>query len=202
MLGCSLQSGAGSMNDSELRSVDSADMLRDEALGKALLALNNAHAQELSWLEAERLEYLDAVKRSSQDGLATSTPSCSRSIRTRDTTARISSGSAPAIRALCMSTGSWSRHRRADAVARDGSIPTCSNTPSAPGTTASSARSTQFRQTPLQMPSMRRWALSRSAPPASMTEAGRFATCRKRYRVGRLDLTPRARSRGISPPRP
>jgi predicted GNAT superfamily acetyltransferase len=33
-------------------------MLRDEALGKALLALNNAHAQELSWLEPERLEYL------------------------------------------------------------------------------------------------------------------------------------------------
>ena len=46
------------MNDSEPRSVDVADMLRDEALGKALLALNNAHAQELSWLEAERLEYL------------------------------------------------------------------------------------------------------------------------------------------------
>ena len=38
------------MNDSEPRSVDVADMLRDEALGKALLALNNAHAQELSWL--------------------------------------------------------------------------------------------------------------------------------------------------------
>src|SRR4051812_39088549 len=33
-------------------------LLRDEALGKALLALNNAHAQALSWLEAERLEYL------------------------------------------------------------------------------------------------------------------------------------------------
>ena len=46
------------MNDAEPRSVDVADMLRDEALGKALLALNNAHAQELSWLEAERLEYL------------------------------------------------------------------------------------------------------------------------------------------------
>jgi len=46
------------MNDSEPGSVDVADMLRDEALGKALLALNNAHAQELSWLEAERLEYL------------------------------------------------------------------------------------------------------------------------------------------------
>ena len=46
------------MNDSEPRSVDAADMLRDEALGNALLALNNAHAQELSWLEVERLEYL------------------------------------------------------------------------------------------------------------------------------------------------
>ena len=46
------------MNDLEPRSVDVADMLRDEALGKALLALNNAHAQDLSWLEAERLEYL------------------------------------------------------------------------------------------------------------------------------------------------
>ncbi len=169
------------MNDSEPRSVGPADILRDSALGSALLALNNAHAQELSWLEPERLEYL-VSEASSQDGLAIWTPSCSRSIRTRDTTARISSGSAHAIRALCMSTGSWSHHRRADAVARGGSMPTCSNTPSAPGTTASSARSTQFRQTPLQMPSMRRWVLSRSAPPASMAEAGRFATCRKRYR--------------------
>jgi predicted GNAT superfamily acetyltransferase len=46
------------MNDSELRSIASADLLRDEALAKALLALNNAQAQELSWLEGERLEYL------------------------------------------------------------------------------------------------------------------------------------------------
>jgi predicted GNAT superfamily acetyltransferase len=46
------------MNDSELRLIASADLLRDEALTKALLALNNAHARELSWLEAERLEYL------------------------------------------------------------------------------------------------------------------------------------------------
>ncbi|NOJ39556.1 GNAT family N-acetyltransferase [Bradyrhizobium australiense] len=43
------------MNDSALTSVALADVLRDEALAKALLALNNAHAQELSWLEAERL---------------------------------------------------------------------------------------------------------------------------------------------------
>src|SRR3954469_1741046 len=46
------------MNDSELRSVGPADILRGSALGSALLALNNAHAQELSWLEPERLEYL------------------------------------------------------------------------------------------------------------------------------------------------
>jgi len=46
------------MNDSEPGFIASADLLRDEALAKALLALNNAHARELSWLEAERLEYL------------------------------------------------------------------------------------------------------------------------------------------------
>jgi uncharacterized protein len=46
------------MSDSELRSVGPADIVREEALASALLALNNAHAQELSWLEAERLEYL------------------------------------------------------------------------------------------------------------------------------------------------
>ena len=46
------------MSDSELRSVGPADILRDSALGSALLALNNAHAQELSWLEPERLVHL------------------------------------------------------------------------------------------------------------------------------------------------
>jgi uncharacterized protein len=46
------------MNDHALRSVAAADISRTESLGQALLALNNAHAQELSWLEPERLEYL------------------------------------------------------------------------------------------------------------------------------------------------
>lgn len=46
------------MNDDALRSVAAADISRTESLGQALLALNNAHAQELSWLEPERLEYL------------------------------------------------------------------------------------------------------------------------------------------------
>jgi predicted GNAT superfamily acetyltransferase len=46
------------MNDHALQAVTSADIARTEPLGQALLALNNAHAQELSWLEPERLEYL------------------------------------------------------------------------------------------------------------------------------------------------
>ena len=46
------------MNDHALHSVTSADIAHTEPLGRALLALNNAHAQELSWLEPERLEYL------------------------------------------------------------------------------------------------------------------------------------------------
>jgi predicted GNAT superfamily acetyltransferase len=46
------------MNDHALHSVTSTDIARTEPLGQALLALNNAHAQELSWLEPERLEQL------------------------------------------------------------------------------------------------------------------------------------------------
>src|SRR4051812_23346898 len=57
-LGCNSNRAPRLMNNSELRSVVAADIVRDEALGSALLALNNAHAQELSWLEPERLEYL------------------------------------------------------------------------------------------------------------------------------------------------
>ena len=46
------------MNDHALHSVTPTEIARTEPLGQALLALNNAHAQELSWLEPERLEYL------------------------------------------------------------------------------------------------------------------------------------------------
>jgi uncharacterized protein len=46
------------MTIGQLPCVTSADTLRDQPLGKAMLALNNAHAQELSWLEPERLEHL------------------------------------------------------------------------------------------------------------------------------------------------
>jgi uncharacterized protein len=46
------------MNDYALLSVAPAEISRTESLGQALIALNNAHAQELSWLEPERLEHL------------------------------------------------------------------------------------------------------------------------------------------------
>jgi len=46
------------MSDRELQSIAPADISSGEALAKTLLALNNAHAQELSWLEPERLEHL------------------------------------------------------------------------------------------------------------------------------------------------
>jgi predicted GNAT superfamily acetyltransferase len=46
------------MTVGELRPVTPSDALRAEPLANALLALNNAHARQLSWLEPERLEYL------------------------------------------------------------------------------------------------------------------------------------------------
>lgn len=44
--------------DQEIHSVTTAEVSQTQPLGRALLALNNAHARELSWLEPERLEYL------------------------------------------------------------------------------------------------------------------------------------------------
>ena len=49
------------MDDQEIHSVAAADVSQAQPLGRALLALNNAHASELSWLEPERLEYLVSV---------------------------------------------------------------------------------------------------------------------------------------------
>jgi predicted GNAT superfamily acetyltransferase len=46
------------MDDQELHSVARAEVSQAEPLGRILLALNNTHARELSWLEPERLEYL------------------------------------------------------------------------------------------------------------------------------------------------
>ena len=46
----------GRMSDSEL--IARTEVSRRALLAKTLLALNNAHAQELSWLEPERLQHL------------------------------------------------------------------------------------------------------------------------------------------------
>lgn len=46
------------MNDQSIRSVEAAEVSPGTTLSAALLALNNAHAQELSWLEPERLQHL------------------------------------------------------------------------------------------------------------------------------------------------
>jgi uncharacterized protein len=46
------------MTDGEPLSVTATDVSAIEPLGRALLALNNAHAAQLSWLEPERLEHL------------------------------------------------------------------------------------------------------------------------------------------------
>jgi predicted GNAT superfamily acetyltransferase len=46
------------MSDQELQPVTAAETSPGTSLGAALLALNNAHAQELSWLEPARLQYL------------------------------------------------------------------------------------------------------------------------------------------------
>lgn len=48
------------MHDQELQSVARAEVSPNQPLAKALLALNNAHARELSWLEPERLQHLAA----------------------------------------------------------------------------------------------------------------------------------------------
>jgi predicted GNAT superfamily acetyltransferase len=46
------------MPDRELQPVTPADIAPDTVLGTALLALNNDHAQQLSWLEPVRLQHL------------------------------------------------------------------------------------------------------------------------------------------------
>jgi predicted GNAT superfamily acetyltransferase len=46
------------MSDQELQPVTAAEARPGTWLGAAMLALNNDHAQELSWLEPARLQYL------------------------------------------------------------------------------------------------------------------------------------------------
>jgi predicted GNAT superfamily acetyltransferase len=46
------------VNETAIQPINAADVSPGSSLSAALLALNNAHAQELSWLEPERLQHL------------------------------------------------------------------------------------------------------------------------------------------------
>jgi predicted GNAT superfamily acetyltransferase len=46
------------IRDQAPQAIAAAEVSRGEPLAKTLLALNNAHAQELSWLEPDRLEHM------------------------------------------------------------------------------------------------------------------------------------------------
>jgi uncharacterized protein len=48
------------MSEPKPQAFTSAEISQGELLGRAMLALNNAHSQELSWLEPERLQHLAA----------------------------------------------------------------------------------------------------------------------------------------------
>src|SRR5882724_1911154 len=48
------------MSASTLLNFTAVEVAPDTSLGAAVLALNNPHAKELSWLEPERLQYLTA----------------------------------------------------------------------------------------------------------------------------------------------
>ena len=48
------------MSDDELYAFGPGDVSETSDMGRALLALNNAHARELSWLEPDRLVHLAA----------------------------------------------------------------------------------------------------------------------------------------------
>ncbi len=48
------------MNKRKPHSFSAADVAQASQLGSAMLALNNAHAQELSWLESGKLQHIAA----------------------------------------------------------------------------------------------------------------------------------------------
>ena len=46
------------MSETAIQPINAAEVSPGSSLSAALLALNNAHAQELSWLEPPRLQHL------------------------------------------------------------------------------------------------------------------------------------------------
>jgi hypothetical protein len=114
------------MTEGELQSIAPEEASRVEPLGKALLALNNAHATQLSWLKPERLEYLV-----DNAFLARRIGNVDAFMLALDQDAPYDSPNFDWFRsrfsALSMSTASWSRHPRAAAATRGCSIGICLN---------------------------------------------------------------------------
>ena len=141
----------------------------DPAQASCVLALNNEHAEELSWLDEARLaELVGRAFLARRIGCVDAFLLAFDQMRI--TTAPISCGSARAIRASSMSTASSSRAERVGAGMRAGCTTISSSMPVAPAINASSARSIASRPIPRRMPSMRRWASARSAAPPSTAE--------------------------------
>jgi predicted GNAT superfamily acetyltransferase len=139
----------------QLQSVTSADTLQDQPVGKTMLALNNAHAQELSWLEPERLEHLV-----NQAFLVRRIGNLDAFLLAFDQSARYDSPNFLWFRAryprLSMWTASWSHRQRADAAMRAGFMTICLNMHFRPDTSAWSARSTRSLRIRRRMRSMQR----------------------------------------------
>jgi len=168
--------GRERMCDQALQPIAPAEVSSGSSLAKALLALNNAHALELSWLEPARLQHLV-----SQAFLARRIGNFDAFLLAFDQGADYDSPNFLWFRAryprFVYVDRSWSPQRRAVSAVHAGFIGICSNTPKGPAMSTWSVRSTSARRTRRRMPSMPRSDLSRSAPRASMGEARRCGIC-------------------------
>ncbi len=169
------------MDDHAPRPIVTADVSPGTPLSESLLALNNAHAQELSWLEPERLEHLvretflarrigglDAFLLAFDQDAAYDSPNF---LWFRERYSRF----VYVDRIVVASS-------HAAAAARESFIRNCSNMHRAPAMGAWCARSTRARLIRSRMLFIKRWVLSKSVPPASTMAPRPCAICRARCR--------------------
>jgi hypothetical protein len=166
------------MDDQEIHSVAAADVSQAQPLGRALLALNNAHARELSWLEPERLEYLVSVAL-----LARRIGELDAFLLAFDQATSYDSPNFQWFRAryprFVYVDRIWSLRQRADVAVLGAFMTTCSNTQFAWGAIAWSARSTKTRRTRHPTLFMPHWVSPRSALQTFMMAGGRCGICRE-----------------------
>lgn len=154
----------------EIEPLDPAQASASSAIGRRVLALNNEHAKELSWLDADRL-----VALAGRAFLARRIGAVDAFLLAFDQDADYDSPNFLWFRSRYPRFVYVDRivvaPRRADAATPAGCTATFSSTLFAPTTNASSARSTASRPIPRRMPSMRRWASPRSASLPSTAAA-------------------------------